>query len=315
MHNIDHGGVLERFEHEALIYRNEADYLASTVPFIEAGLAAGEPVMVAVPAIRVAALRRALPHAGDAVTFADMESLGANPGRIIPAWVAFVAEHPGPARGIGEPIWPSRPPEAVAECVHHEALLNLALADAPDFRLLCPYDGAALPAEVIDDVDTTHRHVHADGRRSHSARFPTHAPIPIRPPDPLPPAPPSAERWQFGARELRQVRERIRQVGTEVGLTASATDDLALAVHEIAANSVEHGGGRGTLRTWLGDWSLVVEITDRGHIGDPLIGRRPPDPARVGGRGLWMAQQLCDLMQMRTTRESGTTVRLHASRR
>lgn len=314
MHNIDHGGVLERFEHDGLIYRGEDDFLAATVPFIEAGLEAAEPVLVAVPAARTAALRGAIDLRGEHVTFADVQQLAANPARIIPTWAEFVQKNPGPARGVGETVWPERTADAAAECVHHEALLNLALADAAGFRLLCPYDATSLSDDVIDGVRRTHRHLCMDGAREHSPHIPRHAPIPLLEPAPLSAAPDGAVTWPFGPRELREVRTRVRAVGGAAGLRPSVVEDLALAAHEIAANSVEHGGGRGSMRTWLSDWSLVVEVTDGGHIADPLIGRLAPPPELVGGRGLWMAQQLCDLLQLRTS-PSGTTVRLHARAR
>jgi hypothetical protein len=40
------------------------------------------------------------------------------------------------------------------------------------------------------------------------------------------------------------------------------------------------------------------------------VGRTPPSPDQRAGRGLWLANQLCDLVQIRST-EAGTVVRLH----
>ena len=65
------------------------------------------------------------------------------------------------------------------------------------------------------------------------------------------------------------------------------------------------------LRVWAEDGSLVCEVTDEGVIADPLVGRRRPVLDRAGGRGLWIANQLCDLVQVRSG-AAGTTVRLHA---
>ena len=77
------------------------------------------------------------------MAFAEMDDVGTNPARIIPAWTDFVAGHEGQAvHGIGEPIWAERSPAEVVECQRHESLLNLAFGDEVDFRLLCPYDSA-----------------------------------------------------------------------------------------------------------------------------------------------------------------------------
>ena len=83
-----------------------------------------------------------------------------------------------------------------------------------------------------------------------------------------------------------------------------------LAVGELAANSVRHGGGRGILRIWRTEAALVCEVRDRGHIDDPLVGRRRPPLAQLGGRGLWIANSVCDLVQVRSNAQ-GTAVRVH----
>ena len=39
-----------------------------------------------------------------------------------------------------------------------------------------------------------------------------------------------------------------------------------LAVDELAANSIRHGGGRGVVRLWTEDGALVCDVRDRGSI-------------------------------------------------
>jgi anti-sigma regulatory factor (Ser/Thr protein kinase) len=62
---------------------------------------------------------------------------------------------------------------------------------------------------------------------------------------------------------------------------------------------------------WLTPGAAVVEFTDTGRVTDPLAGRRRPDLEQVGGRGLYLVNHLCDLVQLRTS-ASGTTIRLTA---
>lgn len=88
--------------------------------------------------------------------------------------------------------------------------------------------------------------------------------------------------------------------------------DFVIAASELAANSVMHGGGSGTLRLWRENGSLLAEVEDRGQVKEPLVGRLRPGLAQEGGRGLWLANQLCDLVQIRSG-AAGTTVRLHAA--
>ena len=81
-------------------------------------------------------------------------------------------------------------------------------------------------------------------------------------------------------------------------------------MHEVAANSVAHGHGRGTLGVWHDHGCLVCEVRDRGRVEDPLVGRARPGLNGEGGRGLWIANQLCELVQLRSF-ATETVVRLH----
>jgi DcmR-like sensory protein len=94
-------------------------------------------------------LRRALGRRAEQVDFTDMEVIGRNPARIVPAWRRFVdngsSADGSRMRGIGEPIWADRPPDELSECQLHESLINVAFAAANAFRLACPYDTSELP--------------------------------------------------------------------------------------------------------------------------------------------------------------------------
>jgi anti-sigma regulatory factor (Ser/Thr protein kinase) len=98
----------------------------------------------------------------------------------------------------------------------------------------------------------------------------------------------------------------------EAQLSADRTQQLVLAVNELASNSLCHGGGRGTLQAWREDGVLTCEVTDDGRIEQPLAGRINPAPSQSDGRGLWLVNQLCDLVQIRSS-AAGTSVRVHMS--
>ncbi len=55
----------------------------------------------------------------------------------------------------------------------------------------------------------------------------------------------------------------------------------------------------GSLSTWQEPDALVCEVRDAGTISWPLVGRERPLPERIGGRGVWIVNQLCDLVQIR----------------
>jgi anti-sigma regulatory factor (Ser/Thr protein kinase) len=102
----------------------------------------------------------------------------------------------------------------------------------------------------------------------------------------------------------------VSRQATAAGLDPARTADLVLAVDEVATNSLPHGGGRGTLRIWREDGTLVCEVRDAGRLQNPMAGRERPTPERDGGRGLWMVNQLCDLVQLRSFPD-GAAVRVH----
>ena len=64
------------------------------------------------------------------------------------------------------------------------------------------------------------------------------------------------------------------------------------------------------MRIWREPGELICEVRDRGHIEEPLAGRRCPTLAEGSGYGLWVVNQVCDLVQIRS-QPAGTVVRLH----
>jgi anti-sigma regulatory factor (Ser/Thr protein kinase) len=246
-----------------------------------------------------------------------MEEVGSNPARIIPAWRQFATERAAPGRalwGIGEPIWAGRTPDELVECQRHESLLNVAFAHSGNWRLLCPYDTDALPGDVIAEAERSHPWVsRSDGFRAGSAQC-LQLEVMAGPFDaPLSPAPAHADALPFDITTIAAVRQVVAVIGRAAGLNEARTDDFVLAAHEVASNSVRHAGGAGTLRMWHEVHAVVCEVTDTGRIHEPLVGRQRPSDDRLGGRGVWMANQLCDLVQIRTF-DDGSIVRLRMLR-
>jgi anti-sigma regulatory factor (Ser/Thr protein kinase) len=89
---------------------------------------------------------------------------------------------------------------------------------------------------------------------------------------------------------------------------------MVLAVCEIATNALQYGGGSGEASVWSEDGAFVCEIRSAGSIPDPLVGRLRPPAGQGRGYGVWIANQLCDLVQIRSG-EHGTTVRVHMTTR
>ncbi len=303
----------EAFRHEALFYDGEEEFLAGTVPFIRDAVIANEPVLVAVQPDRAERIKAELNGEGEAVQFVDMPSVGHNPACIIPEWREFVAQHlsaDSPVRGIGEPVWPGRSADELSECQRHEWLLNLAFAGSPAWWLLCPYDASSLTPEVLEAACATHPHLRHHGNASVSDRYRDALTNSDPFNEPLPPPPADAERLLFTRDNLPAIRQLISRHAAEAGLDDEPTGDLLVAVNEVATNSVRYAHGHGTLIIWREVDRVLCEVRDRGVLDDPLVGRERPSPGWARGRGLWLANQFCDLVQIRSTLE-GNVVRLH----
>jgi anti-sigma regulatory factor (Ser/Thr protein kinase) len=304
---------VDEFRHEALLYAGMADFLAGTMPFIRGGIEAGEPVLVVDSAAKIALLRAELGAEASSVMFADMAGVGANPARIIPAWRDFVNRHGGTGRrlrGIGEPIWNGRTPVELIECQRHESLLNTAFATGDPWWLLCPYDTVAMDPAVIDEARRSHPYL-TDGATSHKSNdyrglVACGAPFDV----PLPEPGSVVHELAFDAFNLVEVRGLAGRFAAEAGLGSSNTAHFVLAANEVATNSVVHGGGKGAFRIWRDAAVLSCEVRDAGRIDKPLVDRELSAADAYGSRGLWLANQLCDLVQIRSL-PGGTAVRLH----
>ncbi len=300
------------FRHEVLFYSGEDSFLARTLPFIREGLAADEPVMVVVSPEKIELLRSRLGGSSDAVTFADMHELGRNPALMLPAWEDFIARRAAggrPVRGVAEPIWPERTHPEVVECEHHEALVNLAFADGPAGWLLCPYDAATLRPGTLRAAARTHPLIDDHGTRCESNAYlepqETGAPFDGSLPDP----PGDAEELPFDSPDdLETARRFVVERAAADALGTIRAEGLVLAVDELVTNSLRHGGGSGVLRAWREDEDVVCEVADAGTISDPLVGRLRPSFGKHGGRGLWIANHFCDLLQIRSS-SAGTKIR------
>ncbi|WP_350274479.1 sensor histidine kinase [Kribbella sp. HUAS MG21] len=284
-------GAPAGFEHDAFVHVSDADFVRRAAAFVREGLAAGETIVAVLPPGRIAVLRDALGPDQHAVGFADMTVAGGNPARLVPFWRDVLERHPGPVRGLAEAAYPGRSAAAYDEVLLHEALSDIAFAHDRSFRLYCAYD-------VTVGIDPTATHAGAEALAEKAFRTA------------LDDVPDRAERWDFGPRELGEIRQWLSGQAASHGVSRDRLEDLSLALHEICTNSIRFGGGGGRLAVWIADGALLCDVTDRGRIDDLLVGRVLPPLDGLGGRGVWLANQLCDLVQLRSG-EGFTQVRLH----
>ncbi|ONI92101.1 anti-sigma regulatory factor [Saccharothrix sp. ALI-22-I] len=298
------------FVHPALFYRSATEYLDALVPFITDGLAARQPVAVAVPGPNLRLLTSALGEAAEQLYMLDMTVAGRNPGRIIPGVLRRFADthvdrH---VRIIGEPIWPARSATEYPACAQHEALINLAFAGR-DVTIVCPYDTEGLDAEALADARATHPLVWEADRRYASADYaPDH--VVARYNQPLNHSEGAEVHLVSTANDLSPARRRIADHARTLGLKPDRIADLELIATELATNSLIHAGAPCELRIWRDNGHVICEARNTGQLTDPLVGRRPATPHTFSGRGLLVINNLADLVRTHTS-PNETTIRAY----
>ena len=175
--------------------------------------------------------------------------------------------------------------------------------------ILCPYDRAGLAAQTLDQAYETHPQVEAQGQPRPSQAYSGIDLALAIGGEPPPPAPADAAGLTYQRGNLPLVRRFARDHASRAGLAGQGLDDLVMAVHELAANTIAHADGHGTLRIWTEQERLVCEVTDTGYISDPLAGRLS-SRTQAGGHGLRLVHQVCDLVEVRSG-SFGTNIRVY----
>jgi anti-sigma regulatory factor (Ser/Thr protein kinase) len=276
--------------HNALVYDTDDEYVSRAVPFLRDGLEAGQGAVVAHTRPGLAIMREALGADAAAVTFVDTSSSYTRPARTLAAYHAVYADqltrHPS-VRAVADVQFGPDPREWDL-WTGYEAVFNRSFAHLPAW-VLCTYAGVRLPDPVREGVERTHPEMVDTGGWRTSERFEhpdrvlrdlTGAARPVPGLRPIP----------FSG-DVEAFREHLAQEMTAERVPAAKVVDMLLAVTEVLANAVRHGGGVARVRVGRADGRFVCEVVDRGSgFDDPAAGYLAP---REGvGAGLWVARQL-----------------------
>jgi anti-sigma regulatory factor (Ser/Thr protein kinase) len=303
--------------HQALIYYSDQGFMDVALPFAEEGIAAEEPTLVAVQSRNVENLREALGPDTPAVLF-SVEQWYESSARTRDKFATWAGGKVNGENGsdrvrlIGEPPWAIGHDAQVRDWARHESVINVAFAGMP-VSFICPYDAAALPDEVIGHAQSTHPEIVAADGFSASGGYENPEEF-CRRLDRDVGLPPDAPSTELGLEldDLPVVRRIVEAAAVGAGLSGSRVEELVLAVNEIATNAVVHGSPPATLRIWNVDGELLYEVADAGDgIEDVLAGQLRPALRERGGRGLWLARQLCDAVEIRNS--PGCTVAVRAT--
>lgn len=303
--------AVDGFVHQAGLYEGTDGLVALVGPFVEAGLAAGDEIVVALGDAHARAVREAVPDTPAIAYLTDGYACPAGTAAAMADVFRARAASPARTRLVGE-----LPPEALA----HGAWSPWARYEAASNRLfasfaataLCAYDTAAAAPGVLAEVEATHpRMVTADQARANDryqdpATFIAGRQVPA---DPIQRSSPVCD---LADPDARTARNAVRTAAAERAVSQSEVDGLALGVSEVVTNAHMHGRPPVGLRLWAAPDRLVAVVSDGGDgPTDPLVGLAQRDSLR-GGRGLWLTHQVCGQADHLTGPE-GFAVRLATS--
>lgn len=107
---------------------------------------------------------------------------------------------------------------------------------------------------------------------------------------------------------LGAMRRRVEETARLNGFCPHRVEDLVLAVNELVSNGIEHGSGQPLLRAWRTPDGLVAEMTDPDACRLTFPGLAEPAAGGTRGRGLWLASELADVLQVWTAEDDPGTV-------
>jgi anti-sigma regulatory factor (Ser/Thr protein kinase) len=298
--------------HEASVYASDSELRDTALPFLIDGLDAHEPTYVVLGPHGDDLVRRELGQR-EGLHYILASDVYVNPAKTVQGYldvvtaeveagaeqVRFITEVPHPGTGSAWDWWG-----------RYEAAVNEIFAKLPVWAI-CTYDERTTPTPVLDEVLRTHPHVarpggeHApNGGYELPAAFLAQRSYPYI--DPLEVDEPLVALTDPSPAEARKAAIAV----TRARLGADAADNLALAVSEVVTNAHCYGSRPVELRLFAAPDRVVVTVKDRGQgVNDATVGLSLVEADQDGGRGLWMANQLCDHLAIMRTND-GFLVRL-----
>jgi anti-sigma regulatory factor (Ser/Thr protein kinase) len=306
--------------HGAAVVNTQDEMLAAALPFLDAGLRAGDLVALTCPPETVALLSSELGERARAVESDPRISLLGNraPDALTMcrrylerAIAAGETGGSGRLRVVAEVDFGNDPADW-REGQRFESVYNRLLGDAP-VSAICLYDRRRLPAPVVDSAEATHPHVVSGTTWTTSNGF--QDPGVYIPSLPLPRTPIEDGDPVFSVENAPTLAGLRHQLGAVLATLVTDRDqqeDLHLAASEIAANAFRHGVRPVSARVWADGDRVICVISDRGtSYSDPFSGFAPAHglDLSLGGMGLWLARKLWDHVDVLPTSQ-GLSVRL-----
>jgi anti-sigma regulatory factor (Ser/Thr protein kinase) len=302
------------YPHDALLFDTDDELVDVAVPFLLAGLDAGEGAVIATSRDTAELLCQAVGGDGRVNVLRRSEVYDHRTATAITTF-RRVGERVGDGvrrvRVVGEIDYGPTARDWL-EWQRYEAVINRALVGWPLWGL-CVFDTRRLPDPILESAQRTHQHLHTPGGRVANPGF-------VDPADyvrslPVPQEPLEHSTPQLSAVDVTDFIGLRHVAASELAVSAArreTAEDFLLAIDEMTSNAVRHGKPPVSLRLWTSDDRIVCTIADQGPgWDDPFAGYGPAhgDDLSRGGMGLWLARQLCDHVDI-TQDAAGTAVRL-----
>ncbi|MBB3084204.1 sensor histidine kinase [Geodermatophilus sabuli] len=304
--------------HAALLYDSTEELAASAVPFLAAGLAAGDAAVLACREGENALLVRAL-DGDDRVLVLPREEIYVGSAQALATYRRMVhrqvAAGASRIRLVCAVVPVDRRPWQWDEWHRYEAVFN-AVMDRMPLSSVCAYDRRQLSAGMRDGIEETHPALLTPGGPVPNDRYVEPASVLRRTStvsaDRAEDSPPTLVLAGLtDPARLPELRGRLRAALNGADGHGQLQARFAAAVTEVLGNAFRHGAPPIAVRLWTTPMRLAATVTDCGQgFDDPLAGFLAPGTGSPpAGAGLWAARQGCDTLETFRTRAE-FTVRL-----
>lgn len=312
----DPGRPATCFAHAAALYGSDEQLRDLLLPYLDEALRRGEHVLLVIARTAERVLRDAMGEAASRVQWDGLDLPDDRLGRMFVAVGDYLAQQHRagmPTRVIGEP-GSNISPDRLSQYLRYVSMASEVYAPYGS-PMLFLWDERRYSPEVLVHVRAVHPQLLGHGGTivNPEYRVPVDYLTANTTPPPETPADVDLDVHLDSAGDLAELRRRLRSWGA-AELAEGDTDDMVIAVDEIATNALEHGQPPARVRGWSTADAVFVRVDDRGRGGiPPTNGYARPSTHARRGRGIWMARHLADVL---TTHNGpgGTTVALQFPR-
>ena len=147
------------FQHSALIYESDEQFVAAAAPFVTQGTGRSECVIAITAKKEADLLHDALGDGARSVEFKDSSEWYRSPREALNAYQTLLKEQIERGahwiRIVGEAVWAGWSEADVETWMRYESLVNLSFASAPA-SIMCLYDASSAAPNVLADARCTH---------------------------------------------------------------------------------------------------------------------------------------------------------------